>query len=52
MLQAFDESIALSELGNRLNLPDEEFDEAVRSLEEKEVVIVDKGEVVKQSTTL
>ncbi|EMA17931.1 DUF6036 family nucleotidyltransferase [Haloarcula argentinensis] len=52
VLQAFDESIALSELRSRLDHTDEEIDEAVRSLEEKEVVIVDEGEIVKQSTTL
>jgi hypothetical protein len=52
VLQVIDESIALSELRSRLDLSIEEIDEAVRSLEEKAVVIVDEEEVVKQSTTL
>lgn len=52
VLQSFDESTSMSELRDLLDLSSTEIDGAVRSLERKDVVTVDDGRLVKQSSTL
>ena len=52
LLQALDESASVSALHETHELPAEEIDEAIQSLEHKGVVSVDGDRIVKQSSTL
>lgn len=52
VLQAFDETVSLSELQARLALSADEVDEAIRTLEHKDVVAVDGSQITKHATTL
>lgn len=52
VLQAVGDSVSRSDLDQRVELPAEEIDEAIRSLETKGVVTVEDDRVIKESTTL
>ena len=52
VLQAVGDSASRSELDQRVELPSEEIDEAIRSLESKGVVTIEDDRIVKESTTL
>lgn len=52
VLQAIDDSIHRSELEVALDLSTEEIEEALRSLERKDVIAVDNQQITKESTTL
>lgn len=52
VLQAFDDAVSRSELRERVDLPADELDEVIRSLESKGVVAVDGDQHTKESTTL
>ncbi len=52
VLQVIDDSIHRSELEAALDLSTEEIEEALRSLEEKDVIAVEKQQITKKATTL
>lgn len=52
VLQAVEDSISRSDLDQRVELPSEEIDEAVRSLESKGVLSVEDDRISKESATL
>jgi len=52
VLQAIDRSIHRSELEAALDLSTEEIEEALRSLERKDVITVAGQQITKESTTL
>ena len=52
VLNAFDDSITQPELSAKLSLPPNDLEDAIESLENKNVITVENGRITKQSTTL
>jgi hypothetical protein len=52
VVQAFDDAISRSELHKRVGLSSTEVDEAIRSLENKGVVVITGDQIIKESETL
>lgn len=52
VLQTVGDRVSRSELNQRVELPSDEIDEAIRSLESKGVVVVESDQITKSSTTL
>jgi hypothetical protein len=52
LLQTFDETISRSELKAALDLPPEDVDEAIGHLTEKNVVSVEEGVIIRETTNL